>query len=109
MHMQDEINSAVRYGVRAIWVILNDGGLGIVRHGMKANGWGDHDADYPATDFAAVARAKGAAGLRVTCERDLERALSLAAGTAGPFVLDVPLDPDAAPPIGARARRSQSA
>jgi acetolactate synthase-1/2/3 large subunit len=105
MHMQDEINTAVRYGIPAIWVVLNDAGLGIVRAGMRANGWGRHDADFPPTDFAAVARAKGAAGLRVTSERELDAALVLAAQAERPFVLDVVIDQEAAPPIGARARR----
>ena len=105
MHMQDEINTAVRYGTRAIWVVLNDSGLGIVRAGMHAAGLGAHDADFPATDFAAVARAKGARAVRVTRERDLDRALRAAAHATGPFLLDVVIDPSAPAPIGARASR----
>ncbi|HEX4345444.1 MAG TPA: thiamine pyrophosphate-binding protein [Solirubrobacteraceae bacterium] len=105
MHMQDEINTAVRYGTRAIWVVLNDSGLGIVRTGMQAAGLGAHDADYPPTDFAAVARAKGARALRVTRERDLDRALRTAVHATGPILLDVVVDPAAPAPIGARARR----
>jgi acetolactate synthase-1/2/3 large subunit len=105
MHMQDEINTAVRYGVHAIWIVLNDGGLGIVRSGMSANGWPLHDADFPATDFAAVARHKGANGVRVSGEQELDAALATAVEANGPFLVDVVTDPTAVPPIGARTKR----
>jgi acetolactate synthase-1/2/3 large subunit len=105
LHMQDEISTAVRYGLRAIWLVLNDSGLGIVRAGMRANGRTLHDADYPPADFAAVARAKGADGVRVTSADELDAALRQALAADGPFVVDVVTDPSVAPPIGARAKR----
>ena len=105
MHMQDEISTAVRYGVPAVWIVLNDSGMGIVRTGMLRNGWTDHDADYPPADFAAVARAKGAEGVRVTREEDLEAALRYALALGRPVVVDVVIDQTVQPPIGARARR----
>lgn len=104
LHMQDEINTAVRYGIRAIWIVLNDAGLGIVRAGMTANGR-THDADYPPTDFAAVARAKGAQARRVASAGELDAALEAAAQADGPFLLDVVIDPAARPPIGVRDKR----
>ena len=105
MHMQDEISTAVAYGAHAIWIVLNDSGLGIVRSGMRRNGRTLHDADYPPTDFAAVAYAKGADGVRVTSPDDLDAALHRAVAADGPFVVDVVIDQSAVPPIGARARR----
>ena len=108
VHMQDEINTAVRYGLRAIWVVLNDSGLGIVRTGMQAANLGAHDADFPPTNFAAVARAKGAGAIRITRERDLGRALRAARNAPGPFLVDIVIDPAARPPLGGRARRSTS-
>jgi acetolactate synthase I/II/III large subunit len=105
LHMQDEINAAVRYALPAIWVVLNDSGLGCVRAGMSACGHRPFDGDYPFTDFAAVARAKGARGLRVKHARDLEAALHEALDGRGPCVVDVIVDRDARPPIGARSSR----
>lgn len=105
MHMQDEISTAVRYGAHAIWIVLNDGGLGIVRTGMRRTGRILHDADYPPADFAAVARAKGADGVRVTSADDLDAALHRAVTAGGPVVVDVVIDRSAQPPIGARGRR----
>lgn len=105
LHMQDEINTAAHYGIHAIWVVLNDSGMGIVRNGMMADGWRRHDADYPTTDFAAVAAAKGARGVRVMRAEDLDAALAQALGASGPFVVDVEIDPSAVAPIGARTER----
>lgn len=105
MHMQDEISTAVRYGIPAIWIVLNDSGLGIVRAGMRRNGRVLHDADYPPADFAAIARAKGAAGVRVTAAAALDDALRQAVQHGGPFVVDVVIDQSVAPPIGQRGRR----
>jgi acetolactate synthase-1/2/3 large subunit len=105
LHMQDELSTAVRYGIPAIWIVLNDSGLGIVRHGMRRNGRLLHDGDYPDTDFAAVARAKQAQAVRVTREEDLDAALEAALAAERPFVVDVVIDQSAVPPIGARAKR----
>jgi acetolactate synthase I/II/III large subunit len=105
LHMTDELSTAVRYGIPAVWVVLNDAGLGIVRNGMKANGRLIHDADYPPADFAAVARAKGAQAIRVEDEGDLDAALLRALEAGGPFVVDVAIDPEAVGPMGARTRR----
>ncbi|MDX6720551.1 MAG: acetolactate synthase large subunit [Solirubrobacteraceae bacterium] len=103
MHMQDEINTAAQYGIRAIWVVLNDSGMGIVREGTRKWDWPRHEADFPATDFAAVAEAKRATGLRVTSEEDLDAILQQAVDAAGPVLIDVIIDQEAAPPIEARA------
>ena len=102
MHMQDELNTAAQYGIRAIWVVLNDSGMGIVRAGTRIWEWPRHDADFPQTDFAAVAAAKGVTGVRVTSEEDLDRALQEAVDATGPVLIDVVIDRDVAPPMEAR-------
>jgi acetolactate synthase-1/2/3 large subunit len=104
MHMTDELNTAAAYGLQAIFVVLNNGCMNIVRDGMERNGRPDPDAEYPPTDFAAVARAKGADGVRVTDERDLDAALQAAIVAKGPYVVDVIVTRDPAP-IGERAKR----
>jgi acetolactate synthase I/II/III large subunit len=104
LQMHNEINTAVRYGIPAIWLVLNDAGMGIVRAGMQADGWDEHDADFPATNFAAIAEAQGAAGIRVTSEGQLDAALVFAIACGGPCVIDVAIDPSARPPIATRTR-----
>lgn len=102
MHTEEEINTAVAYGIPAIWLVINDGSMGIVRHGMRKDGWPRADTDFPPTDFVAIAVAKGARGRRVTREEDLDDALLEAINADGPFVLDVVVDREAVAPIGAR-------
>lgn len=105
MHMVDELNTAVRYGTHAIWVVLNDGGLGVVKEGMAKNGRLVHDADFPPTDFAGVARAKGLAACRVSTPEALDAALVEALSADGPFLVDVVTDGDAPRPIETRFAR----
>lgn len=102
MQAEDEVTTAVKYGIHAIWVVLNDSSMGIVEHGMRADGWPHRDTAFPPTDFAALAVAKGAGGRRVTREEDLDDALLEAIAADGPFVLDLVIDGEAVAPIGAR-------
>lgn len=103
MLMQNEINTAVKYAARAVWIILNDARYGMCYQGMASLGL-LADATFPAVDFAAFARAQGADGVRVLSEDDLDAALSAAMQSAGPFVVDVLIDREALAPAGARNR-----
>ncbi len=98
--MTNEINSAVKYGARAVWVVLNDGRYGMCAQGMDALGL-TADAGIPQVDFAAFARAQGAAAVRVDHEDQLDEAMARAMAAEGPFVVDVRVDP------GCRAPASQ--
>ena len=92
MLMQTEISTAVQYGVRAIWIVLNDGRYGMVAQGMRAQGFAPLDTHLPPTDFALMARALGAGGCRVAQESELEPALRGALDSGGPYVVDVAID-----------------
>ncbi|MFJ9752918.1 thiamine pyrophosphate-dependent enzyme [Streptomyces chartreusis] len=103
MLMNCEISTAVQYGIPAVWIVLNDAGYGMIRQGMSGLGLTvSPDFDVPPTDFAQLARAMGADGLRVTSEDDLPTALATAMRAASPFVLDVLVDPTCKAPIGNR-------
>jgi acetolactate synthase-1/2/3 large subunit len=102
MLMGNELATAVRRGLRVTWVVLNDGGYGMCRHGMRALGLRGSELDQPPVDFAAMARAAGLVGLTVREERDLEGTLRAALEVDGPALLDVYIDPDEAPPMGRR-------
>ena len=101
--MQNEINSAVKYAARAIWIVLNDGRYGMCEQGMDSLGLAA-DARFPAVDFAAFARAQGADGARVGNAGELDAALRRALRGDGPFVIDVLVDPAALAPANARNR-----
>ena len=103
MLMHNEVNTAVKYGARAVWIVLNDGRYGMCAQGMETLGL-DADALFPAVDFAAFARAQGAGGVRVHGEDGLDAALALAMSAPGPFVVDVLVDVQARAPAGSRNR-----
>ena len=103
MLMNMEINTAVKGQVSAIWIVLNDGRYNMCFQGMAAlNMAGLADAVFPPTDFAMLARAMGAQGMRVESEEQLEAALGRALSADGPFVLDVLIDADQLAPTHGR-------
>jgi acetolactate synthase-1/2/3 large subunit len=99
--MTNEINSAVKFGALAVWVVLNDGRYGMCAQGMDALGL-SADADIPQVDFAAFARAQGARATRVDHETQLDGALEQAMAARGPFVIDVRIDPRCQAPASLR-------
>ena len=103
MLMANEVSTAVKRGARAMWIVLNDGRYNMCHQGMQALGMeGLADAAFPAVDFAAMARAQGAHGVRVAREDELAAAISTGLGTAGPFVVDVLIDADRRAPAQGR-------
>jgi acetolactate synthase-1/2/3 large subunit len=102
MLMINEISTAVRYGARAVWIVLNDSRYGMIEVGMRAQGLVPVETRIPPTDFAALAASVGAASLRVASESELPAAIDLAMRAEGPFVLDVVVDPNAIAPFMTR-------
>ncbi len=102
MLMNCEVSTAVRYRLPIVWIVLNDSSYGMVAHGMRDAGLRPVQTDIPPTNFMALARAMGADGTRVTAESEIERELRRAMASPDPFVVDVVVDPSAAPPAGAR-------
>jgi acetolactate synthase-1/2/3 large subunit len=99
--MTNEINSAVKFGARAAWVVLNDGRYGMCAQGMDALGL-SADAEIPQVDFVAFARAQGARATRVDHEAQLDAALAEAMAADGPFVVDVRIDSRSKAPASLR-------
>jgi acetolactate synthase-1/2/3 large subunit len=64
----------------------------MVAQGMAAQGFEPAETDMPEVDFAALARALGADGVRVGGEEELEPALERAMRAEAPFVVDVQVD-----------------
>ncbi len=102
MLMFNEVNTAVKRDVPAVWIVLNDGRYNMCHQGMGAlNMQGMADACFPAVDFAMFARSMGAKAVRVEREDALEEALERAMAAPGPFVIDVMIDADRpAPSLG---------
>lgn len=102
MLMNNEISTAVKYQVPAIWIVLNDARYNMCYQGMKLLGLTGADALIPETDFVTIARGMGADGARVTNESDLTAALQRAIAHNQPFVIDVLIDPSCPAPSKGR-------
>ena len=86
------ISIAVQYGIPAAWIVLNDGAYGMIEQGMRALGLRPLETALPPTDFAALARALGADGVRVEREDQLDAALTPIPQLRRPLVVDVRID-----------------
>ncbi len=92
----NEIATAVRHNIPVIEVVVNNHVLGMVRQ------WQDlfYDERYSATvlrdavDFAKVAEAMGAAGIRVTTREEFKEAFARALTMNRPVVIDCQIDSD---------------
>ncbi|MBH8554129.1 scytonemin biosynthesis protein ScyA [Nostocaceae cyanobacterium CENA357] len=102
MLMNNEISTAVKYKIPAIWIVLNDARYNMCHQGMKILGLKGADATMPVTNFAMIARGMGAEAIAVVRETDLESALEQALAAKVPFLIDVVIDPDRLAPSGGR-------
>jgi len=103
MLMSNEISTAVKLGVSAVWIVLNDSRYNMCEQGMTVLGL-EADARIPPVDFAMFGRALGAAGEVVDSEMNLDGALETAIAARSPFVLDIRIDPACLAPSMARNR-----
>ena len=100
-----ELSVAVAEQQCVIFVILNDGALGMVKHGQRLARAEQIGYALPPTDFAALSRALGGRGHTIRTVQQLQ-ALDIGAicKYPGPTLLDVHIDPEEVPPIGSRLR-----
>lgn len=105
-----ELTVAVQEKLPVIFIVLNDGALGMVKQGQALTGAEPVGTRLPKTDFAAMAQAMGARGYRINTPEDLLNldinALCL---RPGPSLLDVGIDPDEMAPIRSRTAALKAA
>jgi acetolactate synthase-1/2/3 large subunit len=99
-----ELHAAVEAGLSGlVWVVLSNGGHGLVRLGtdmLLGKGHGVESGAFRGlADAARIARAVGAEGYTVSEPSDLEPALCAALAAKVPAVVDVIVDPSAGPPM----------
>ncbi|HSA48718.1 MAG TPA: pyruvate dehydrogenase [Yinghuangia sp.] len=85
----------VQYGLPVKVVVYNNSSLGMVDLEMMVDGLPPHGTRYPHTDYAAIATAMGARGIRVERPAEVRGALREAFAHPGPVLVDVVTDPDA--------------
>ena len=85
-----EIQTAARYGVRMIYVVLNNSAHGAIHIDAISNGSiSEQFSKLPRHDWTAFASSLGVAARRVEHVDDLEDALSEASRYNGPFLIEV--------------------
>lgn len=71
-----ELETAARYKIPLLAIVIDDGGYGAERYGNLVTGKSNHLVDIDNPDFAQVARAFGLDAYTVSDARELESALS---------------------------------
>ena len=95
-----EITVAVEHCLPVVFVVLNDHGYGLIRHGHRIRGSEPVSFDISEVDFAMMARAAGAQGFTIRDAADLENIDWCDIMTRrGPTLLDVRIDPEESPPL----------
>ena len=93
-----EVETASRLGLDVTYVVLNNSGLGWVKHGEDARGHDEASKSvFSDVDYASVARAMGGEGARVTNLEDFEAALHTALESPRPYLVEVISSLDASP------------
>lgn len=97
-----EITVAVMEKLPVIFVVLNDSGYGAVKHRNNQIGTEKLEFALCPTDFVLMAKAVGAAGYTIRHPDDFDKLdFQAICNHPGPTLLDVYIDPNEAPPIGA--------
>ncbi len=101
------VPTAIEMGVAPVWVVMNNSAFGTIA-GLERKhydtGYGTEfrlDGDPYSPDFAAWARACGAAGVRIERAEELAGALEAAIAGDRPAVIDVPMQNTPVPTPGA--------
>ncbi|MFH9088663.1 pyruvate dehydrogenase [Streptomyces sp. NPDC017673] len=85
----------VQYDLPVKVVVFNNSSLGMVDLEMMVDGLPPHGTSYPRADYAAIATAAGARGIRVEKPGQVRDALREAFAHDGPALVDVVTDPAA--------------
>ncbi|MFI6931892.1 pyruvate dehydrogenase [Streptomyces sp. NPDC050287] len=84
----------VQYGLPVKVVLFNNSALGMVDLEMMVDGLPPYGTSYPHTDYAAIATAAGARGIRVEKPGEVRDALREAFAHDGPALVDIVTDPN---------------
>ena len=100
-----EITVAAELGLSVVYVVLNDGALGMVKHGQRLAKAEPIGFELPQVDYAAMAQAMGVNGRVIRTPEELE-ALDFDAllSWRGPTLLDVRIDGEQVPPMNVRMK-----
>jgi pyruvate dehydrogenase (quinone) len=88
-----DLRTAVTYDLPVKLIVFDNGSLGMVKLEQEQAGLPEFGTHLDNPDFAAVARAMGLTGVRVTDPDDVDEAVAAAMRTEGPALVDVVTNP----------------
>lgn len=98
-----ESTVALQHNLTVIFVVLNDGALGMVKHGQILTGAEQTSVDLPEVSFARMGKAMGIDAYTIRSPQDLwELDINEIIKKKSPTILDVLIDKSEVPPIGLR-------
>ena len=99
-HVWSEMETAARMGIKVVTILINNGILGYQKH-AECLKYGNHTSavNFADVDHAAVARASGINGVRVTDPAQLAKVLADAAKSDKATLVEVMCTNQAHPPI----------
>jgi len=105
-----ELATAVQHGAKSIIVLLNNGMYGTIRmHQERSYPGHESGSGLKNPDFAALARAYGYAGVRITRTAEFEAELLAALSRPQGTVIEVMLDPEVITTRGTLSAITQNA
>ncbi len=87
-----ELETAIRYGIPVVVLILNDNAFGFIKWKQKKKHFEDFGLDYGNPDFSLFAESFGAAGIKVREGDDLIEVLERAFALNKVVVIECPID-----------------
>lgn len=102
MLMLNELSTAIKYNIPAVWIILNDGCYNMCRQGIQLlDNTAKVETKIPETNFAAFSQAMGGKAFRIEKNSDLSLLENILI-QEGPIVFDVVIDPEPLSPFMGR-------
>lgn len=100
-----EITVALQHQIPVIFVVLNDGELGMVKHGQKLGGAEEVGFELPEINYAMIAQAMGIEGITIKTPQELVAIDWQRLGKKqGPTMINLLIDPNEVPPMGQRVK-----
>lgn len=92
MMSSQELETALRYTIPVVTLILNDNAFGFIKWEQTAKGFGNYALDLGNPDFSRFAESFGAAGMKVKEGDDLSEVLRSAFTLDRPVLIECPVD-----------------
>ncbi len=87
-----ELETALRYRIPLVVLLVNDNAFGFIKWEQKAKGFESFGLDYSNPDFVKYAESYGAVGMRVNEGDDLSALLGEAFSRKKPVLIECPID-----------------